>query len=271
MPDVPQQSFAQGTVKEFGGASLDRWRSCGLPVDGIDSLGFLPNELDDVDLIQSLETSFGIRMTDADARRIELLGDVYDWIARSLNPIPHAQGFDVPAKTFLELRAFLAVRSSGHRIRPSTPLVKLFLERDVDAVLRQVSETFETRTLRLPEHWYTSYPLGISTLGALSTVFVLAIAADRGWHSTVLRSIWLLGIFLALGAASRIIRKLVGPDLSDAKFTVGWCARQIAARNYKKFARTPHNSRDIWSAIALIARELSAMSEPLGANTRIFV
>ena len=193
---------------------------------------------DDVDLALDVEKAFAVKLTDAEARRCETVGRLYDIVASKLN-ISDARGLRCPtALAFFRLRAGLRRIGYQHRVTSKTKLRSLFRGREGKAVRRRL-ETETGLALRFPM-------LDSMGLGVLSFVLVAGLVAALGLGS------W-MPLLAGIGATIIIARLLPQPLPAETK-DLGQLAVACAVWNYGQLSAACGGARssDLWKALVEI-------------------
>jgi hypothetical protein len=200
----------------------------------------LAGDLDDVELIEVIESSFGIDFGDSTVEWYTV-GDIHDALL-SRFPVRSARPC-ATAMAFYRIRASLR-RMSGieKRISPSTKLAAL-TDTPPKRLFIQLSEELGVANLPAPMSWRGDAG-AIALMLGLPGVFLVA---------AFFHSLWPALLLIPLGLA------LIATDVGAyGTMTVGDLAHTAVSRNFSRFASIGAASgpTDIWQAlIALIGDE----------------
>ena len=208
----------------------------------------LDDDLDGVELLESLETSFGVQFSDKEAEDCWTVGDIFTLLQSYLVRDGRSGAGCASAMAFYRLRRTLAESSLQPRLTPTTPL------KDVSTLPPKVmfERLREDAKMRLPRLSFSlAGQLGLVLLwiGGVGIVLIAATAP----HWTVYAGL--------AGAAGAILMRVDRRRFPDACQSLGDLARKVAALNYAALVAAGANYRekDVWSALVEILAEHSSI------------
>jgi hypothetical protein len=204
----------------------------------------LDDDLDTVEVVSSLEISFSIRFTDAEASAWLTVGDIYSTLRSRVSNSMKRAGRCATAMTFHRLRRALSDLSTDTRLRPDTP-VKGITSLTTKALFKQISAR---SGLRLPRPkvalWGTlgAWSILASLIGLLTT----AVFVPHWWAVPMLAAA--LGIMLR-----RLDPGEVPPDCQ----TLGDLSRKVTGLNFGKLSNegAELHDKDLWNALVEVLSE----------------
>jgi hypothetical protein len=203
-----------------------------------ETLAFEPE--DTIPLLEDIETTFGIRITDAEAERCRTFGDLYDVVAdRSPEAWRNPAGPCSSLFVFNRLRRFSGLPRAD--FRPDMPLAALFDRAPARLWLRLARGT----GLRLPTKTIT--------LGQVSLVLVpigLSLALAAGTPPVLMGGLAIAATGLAFFALDRRT-----PAMPVELATVGAFVERIAAINAGRLAAIGIRPPSLWSTLAGLVLE----------------
>lgn len=227
---------------------------------------------DDADLIESLESSFGISFGENELADVVTLGDLHQSLLRRLsNTSPGPRMHCRSAAAFRALRRSFSQASSGS-VRPSTPIATLIEDRRESDAIRQIEA-----------HSGLSLDSLVVSAGVMSAALAIASAASIGaiilWPphdsplaNTVMGLFWtaivwliLVGLFLS-ATGDRFMR------LDRAIATVGDLADRAAHLNFAKLSGGANQNHpdDVWRTLTWLCRKELGHAGHIDRDTRLF-
>ena len=201
------------------------------------SLG-LDDDLDGVELVQNLEKAFDIQITDAEAKRIFTVGEIYDLMLKKIPP-EDTNRKCASAMTFYRLRRAIRGLCHDKKLGPATDL-QFLEERRTRTALRNIER--ETG-LRLPPAEMT----WIGKLGCLMSVILLVAGGALSlWHHLFvgLAGTTALSVLLAWS----ILRYVDPGKLPNGCRNLSGLTKKTVALNYGRLIKMGAGRRDneIW-------------------------
>ncbi len=204
----------------------------------INNLGI--DDDDAVDVIEEIETRFGVEFTEREAEQILTFGDLYDAVTRKL---PFRNTTKCHSQlAYYALSDVLVDLYSGRGLRPSSSLDEIIDQTEMIAHPKELFLYIASKTdLRLPQ-------LGLSTkakfawavvfLGAIGTLAMIGLGKWYAWPA--------FAIVLLFSCFSYIIDS--GRTQQE---TLGDLAREVASLNYGKLVSKGgrHNTETLWTAL----------------------
>ena len=205
----------------------------------------LDDDLDMVEAVANLETSFSIRFTDAEVSAWRTVGDIYSTLRSRVSNSGKGAGRCATAMTFHRLRrAGLPDLSIDTRLRPDTP-VKGITSLTTKALFKQISAR---SGLRLPRPRVALRgTLGAwSILASLIGLLTTAVFVPHWWPVPMLAAA--LGILLR-----RLDPGEVPPDCQ----TLGDLSRKVTGLNFGKLSNegAELHDKDLWNALVEVLSE----------------
>jgi hypothetical protein len=205
----------------------------------------LDDDLDTVEVVLNLETSFGIRFTDAEIGAWRTVGDIYSTLRSRVSNLGNRAGRCATAMTFHRLRrAGLPEMSIDARLRPDTP-VKGLTALTTKALFKQISAV---SGLRMPRPkvalWGT---LGMwSILASFIGLTTIAVFAPHWWPIPMLAAA--LGIMLY-----QLDPGEIPPDCR----TLGDLSRKVTGLNFGMLSNegAELHDKDLWNALVEVLSE----------------
>jgi len=225
------------------------------------SLG-LDDDLDGVELVQTIQKAFEIEITAAEAERILIVGELYDLLLTKI-PVNEVDRKCAGAITFYRLRR--AIKNFGYvsAISPSSDLSFLEAHR-ARTIFRQLEQQTGLRLPRL-EITYAGF-LGCLTV-ALSFFAVLgfSVFAHRSFFSRI-NGVALAAIFIAVGWGFLYFDP---GKLPESCATLGGLARKVAALNYGRLIRRGANHRgsEIWKHLIELLSDYALPKSEISRDT----
>ena len=204
----------------------------------------LDDDLDTFKVVSNLETSFGIRFTDAEGSAWRTVGDIYNTLRSRVSNSGKRAGRCATAMTFHRLRRAFSDLSIDTRLRPDTP-VKGITSFTAKALSTQISAR---SGLRLPRPKVAL----CGTLGAWSILasfiglVTTAVFVPHWWPVPMLAAA--LGIIL-----HRLDPGEVPPDCQ----TLGDLSRKVTGLNFGKLSDegAELHDKDLWNALVEVLSE----------------
>ena len=206
----------------------------------------LDDDLDPVELQQSLEAAFDFRFSDPEAAACQTVGDIYAILTGRFATARDEVGRCVTAMAFYRLRRALSGLGIDTGLRPGTPLKGLS-----PLTIKSLLVEIGTRTgLRLPRHG-ASLP---GTAGALSVfagflgLMALGVVGLHFWPVPLLTAI-----------AGFILIWIDPGQLPADCQTIGDLAQKLAALNFGKLVAEGAEPREkhLWEALLEVLSENS--------------
>jgi hypothetical protein len=204
----------------------------------------LDDDLDTVYVVSNLETSFGIRFTEAEVSAWRTVGDIYSTLRIRVSNSGKRPGRCATAMAFYRLRRALSDLSIDTRLRPDTA-VKGITTLTTKALFKQTSAR---SGLRLPRPRVALW----GTVGALS---ILASMIGLATTAVFLPHWWPVPV---LAAALGIM--LLWLDPGDIPFdcqTLGDLSRKVTGLNFGKLSDegAELHDKDLWNALVEVLSE----------------
>lgn len=228
------------------------------------SNALLMGDGDELDLIRSVETSFGIEFQESDLQTCLTVGDLYTLL---LKLVPNAERGDRCATAVAFYRLRRAIEQHGGstvKITPSTTLVELFGTKPPRKLWCDLERDTALTMPRLAAGWSTLV-LVVAMVGSPIAALMLSLG---GWQ-------YLLAV-VAPAALFFVLRRLSGllVGLPADLQTVGDLARRVSGLNAARLAaadgvQAPMRQRDVWYALEQIIRDDTGWKGVIENETRI--
>ena len=203
----------------------------------------LYGDLDDVELLMDIESSFSLTITQEMAESMLTVGDIHDAVIEKLRVIAGSRGGCATAMAFYRLRRALRLEGRAGEIRTDTDL-STGLWPSIRCLSRRMQSEFG---LKLPGP-VTTWP---GNLG-----FVAVLCGFAGFLLTVFPQVqwWMPLMFIGLGA---LLMRLDPLRLSNEFATVGQLATRVAKLNPGPLALQGAALRlpDIWDDLVEVLAE----------------
>ena len=204
----------------------------------------LDDDLDTVEVMCNLETSFSIRFTEAEFSAWRTVGDIYSTLRSRISNSTKGAGRCATAMTFHRLRRALSDLSIETRLGPDTP-VKGLTTLTTKALFKQISAR---SGLRMPRPrvalWGTVGAWSI--LAGLAGLVTTAVFGPHWWPVPMLAAA--LGIML---------HQLDPGDVPFDCQTLGDLSRKVAGLNFGKLSNegAELHDKDLWNALVEVLSE----------------
>jgi hypothetical protein len=216
------------------------------PIDLVNSLD-LDCDVHGATVLRDLELAFGVDLLEEAANRWVTAGDIYESLRRLLHE--GGKGNKLCATAMAQYRLRLALLQLDPEARPiATDSLQIWKRCTTRRLLRQLGR--RTR-LVMPGHRFSWAGIAGLVLVPVAVCGLLVAVYDSG--------LWLIPAGGLLLAALLVI---FDPGrLPKAYATLGGLSRQVAALNFRQFARMGAERRDkeIWAALAELLSEHSAL------------
>ena len=217
-------------------------------------------EFDDIDLLETVENSFGIRIAAADAEKCETVGDLYEVILKSVR---HQEAGPLPcptAQAFRKLRRAFKEECAGITLRPDTPLVSCMPKVDRANFWRLIADK---AGLKLPELMIKDF--GRQFLTWLTAAVVL-FGLDMHYGIHIFVAMLIPISYYALRERLQNIHDVRGFQ------TVGDLARVVSAMNASSLAWPggAMRDKDVWQALVGLIRDQLDFDGPINRDTKFF-
>lgn len=213
---------------------------------------------DDVDILLAVEEAFGVKISDAEARHCETVGQLFYIISSKLN-VSEALGLGCPtALAFFRLRSALRRLGYARNVRANTDLRPIFRQHGAARLHNILSRA---TGLKLP-------PLALHP----TSVMVLMLIVACG----VASSLWAGSGLPIVGSAviAGIFVYMLPQTIPEGAASLGNFAAGSAAWSYGRLSAQAGGARrgDIWKALTFIIREIvgSNFKGEMNADTRFF-
>jgi len=206
----------------------------------------LDDDLDDVELLQSLEQTFALRFSQSDAGTFYKVEDIYGFLRDHVE----ANGLDKRCATslaFYRLRRALGHRVSGEVLRPSIELAP-FAGRSANRLFQKLAHETGLRMPRANSGWIAN----VGALLCLAALLAILPAAILGW------SYWIpVSLFAAAIAA---MKNDPGKLPTDCR-TLGDLSERVAGLNFAQMQKLGARTRDkdIWNAMVEVMAQHSIL------------
>jgi acyl carrier protein len=226
--------------------------------------------LDTVELVMEVEEAFGITIPDAEAEKIQTVGDLYHFVlARIEGPALTTPGC-LSAAAFYRLRRQLMgrFRVERRRIRPASRLDDLIPPANRRADWQRLGECLGWRLPALIRPGWVG-PAFLGLLVVWAAMLLVAWARSGGEAAGAFALVFLVGAIPIGGAVYELTRPFatVFPT-SDLRGLIP----MVLGANFGTFrSNNPHGwtSRDVWDAlIAIISEQLGVPPDMLAESTR---
>jgi hypothetical protein len=215
------------------------------------------SDLEDVEMLETIERVFGIKLKTQDLERCETVGDLFGVVLAEVPHTERGQSACLSAIAFYRLRRLIAANYPGSTIRPSTPLFEITGRFGVSRLCRLIAGSGDLETPNTFPGWLA---LGLF-MGAIPAM--IEGYSRWGWP----------------GLAAGVLVFLLG--LSAMKWfatfprgiaTVGDLARSVAGLNVRQFRPSgePLRRKEVWDSLDAIAHQHSAWSGRITPETRFF-
>jgi hypothetical protein len=204
----------------------------------------LDDDLDSVEVVSNLETSFSIRFTDAEASAWRTVGDIYSTLRIRVSNSGKRAGRCATAMTFHRLRRALSEVSIDSRLRPDTP-VKEITTLTTNALFKEISAR---SGLRLPRPKVALWG-NVGVWSLLASFIGLATTAVVGPH-------WWPIPMLAAGLGIMLWWLDPGEVPLDCR-TLGDLSRKVTGLNFGKLSNegAELHDKDLWNALVEVLSE----------------
>jgi len=226
---------------------------------------------DEMDLIQSVESAFGITFVGNELENVLTVGDLHQRVLRQMSgailaPRRHCRS----AAAFRRLRRAFK-EATGENVSPSTRVAALMARNREGRLIREIERRAN---------------LELDSVGLPGTLILACVAAAAGAAMASV-IVWppdgnaVANILLALIAASisslvalLIVDRMTGDRLKrldDRTITVGDLATRAAHLNFGKLTgRDEHNHPDdVWSTLLWLCRRMTSHDRLIDRETRI--
>jgi hypothetical protein len=220
---------------------------------------FADDGMDAVEMLQAIEAAFATRISNEEAARMIRVGDLYDLLCSKVKAVDHGQLPCLTAMAFRRIKKALRERLPDRELNPETPIRQLTGMISVGPWLRQLGAD---TGLRMPD--LTMRPSG---LAAMTLTFAVLPLSFYQFEIAPPVISGLLGIVLTL-AVARYWPAALPRNVKN----VGDLARSTAARNIALLSRQGEaiRTKDVWTALESIIREIAARDEPIGRETLFY-
>src|SRR5215472_708913 len=213
---------------------------------------------DEIDVLYAIEEAFGVKISDAEARRCETVGQLFDIVSSKLN-IPEARNLRCPtALAFYRLRAALRRLGHVHRVTTKTDLRAIF--RAYGAKRLHLSLSSEA-DLKLP-----ALQLHPASTAVLTFVTACGVAVSLCVGS------WLA--LLGCAVLAIILGFVLPKTIPQRMASLGDFAADCAAWNYGRLSEQAGGARrgDVWKALTTVVRESAGtgFTGKMNYDTRFF-
>jgi hypothetical protein len=209
----------------------------------INTLG-LDDDLDTVEVVSNLETSFSIRFTDAEISAWRTVGDIHTTLRSRVSYSRKSAGRCATAMTFHRLRRALSELSIDTRLRPDTP-VNGITSLTTKALFKQISVRSGLRMPRPRVALWGSVGMW-SILASFIGLVTTAVVGPHWWPIPMLAAA--LGIMLLWLDPGE-----VPPDCQ----TLGDISRKVTGLNFGKLSNegAELHDKDLWNALVEVLSE----------------
>jgi hypothetical protein len=209
----------------------------------INTLG-LDDDLDTVEVVSNLETSFSIRFTDAEISAWRTVGDIYNTLRSRVSDSRKSAGRCATAMTFHRVRRAFYDLSIDTRLRPDTP-VKGLTTLTTKALFKQIRAR---SGLRLPRP-------RVALWGTLGMWSILASFVGLATAAVVAPQWWLVPM-LAAALGITLLRLDPGEVPTDCQ-SLGDLSRKVTGLNSGKLSNegAEPNDKDLWNALVEVLSE----------------
>lgn len=201
----------------------------------------LDDDLDGVEVVESIERAFDLKFANAEVERILTVGEMYDLLASKI-PDNASDRKCATAMAFYRLKTAIEGRGD-ERITPSTDI--RFLEaRGVRSSFASIEEKTGLNLPRAAMAWVGFVGL---TLFVVSFFTAPALCGFFGW---ALLS-WPLGLCALAMAVGWLLTRVDQGKLPKDCETLGGLSRETAKVSYGKLVKAgaSHRGEDIWNAL----------------------
>jgi hypothetical protein len=236
------------------------------------SLG-LAGDGDEVDLIDSVEKSFGVKFTDEELARISTMGDLYEALVRHLPNTESARRRHCRSATaFRRMQSTLRTMTNDE-VRPSTDFSKLVGDRSFRDFVRQLELgsglSLGANALRGSAFFVCA---SISSVAAICYFVLTVNFSTFGFLATLAMSLVgaIFGTIVLLALAAVLMGdRIQGFDRDVA--TVGDLAQRAVHLNFADLtsANAQHHPSDVWKSLDWLARQETDYKGPIDRDTRL--
>jgi hypothetical protein len=238
---------------------------------------------DELDILDEVETAFGISIAETEAAAVRTVGDLFDLVVRDTGA-QQTRACLTQAAFYRLRRALLAMGSDVH-ITPDTPIARALSAPVRVSSLRAIWRELGTETgLKLPQReipwpnlpsWMVAsadrHPRLYRWLAV--TVLVILIATfliSTGITGFTAFCTGLAFVALAFGAHS-VLRHVCG-TVPERLQSVGDLAREAAGRSFQSLRDEQHgfSPHDLWWALLAILRHHTGHAGPIDRETTFF-
>lgn len=209
-------------------------------------------DMEDVEFVQTIEASFGIRFDHKEPETWTTFGNVFDATCQHVGPTERGSIPCLSASAYRCIKSAILKDKQSLEIRPGTPLKDLVGGRGLSDEWRRLEQ--ETG-LRLP---------GLPLSPWVLLLFPLSLFGGVGINHIVHGGVWIVVLTAILGV---IAIRLLPPTLPAR--TVGDLARSVAALNAQELSQSygAMRTRDVWDSLVWIARDTTGHKGSINRET----
>ena len=221
----------------------------------------LSGDLDDVELLEAIESACGIKYSNEEAERLRTVGDAYDTLVEKLKAYDERRKVCFTAICFYRLRRALREITPITEIRPNTRFEELFPVRRVDPVLKRIEDL---TGMALPARDMGSVAAALTvTFGLCTPIVTLVLIQFIGW--------W--GLLALLGwSVTYLLWRFARTCVPDRYADVGTLARAMAGLNLASLIDEfgVRHKGDIWNALVVAIRNYTGFGGTINHETTFF-
>jgi len=216
--------------------------------------------MDNVELLENVEESLGIKFSDEEAESCITVGNFYDAILSKFAVPKTGQPVCFTTVSFYRLRRAVRTLRSGPKLKTGDCLSAVIEERDWKPIWAQLQ--------RQSGMAFPSLHLGWATFGATAVLLTAPF-----WLTAILEQFevhWTAYLIpFALAAVPFVILR-IAPGTRPQDETLGDLAKDLAILNIGDLAREYQwwREKDLWDALIWHCREISVVEIPITRETR---
>ncbi len=222
---------------------------------------YLCGDGDDVDILYDIEATFGVKISDDEAKSLFTLGDLHDLLVSKLNASDLRRSVCLTAVSFYRLRRALIELTGFKDISPQTRLDSVFPSGKIGRIATEIEEEIKMK-LPPPELGRLAGTLALSVIIGTPVLAIISGLFIGHWAWFVLL-LWALLVPLFRFAPYRAPGYCVD---------VGRLAKAMAGLNYGRLAAElgVSHADDVWNALVEVIKNQTVVSRPVDRETTFF-
>lgn len=219
------------------------------------------HDLDDVELLEAIESACGITYSNEEAERLRTVGDVYETLVEKLKAHDERRQVCFTAICFYRLRRALRELGPIADIRPNSRIEELFPTRRVDPVLERIQKR-------------TGMALPTPGLGGFTSALTITLVLCVPVAAVVFtKSVGSWGLLALLGwPVAYLLCRFARTYIPDHYADVGALARAMAGLNLGSLIDEfgVRHKGDIWNALVIVIRNYTGFDGAIDRETTFF-